>query len=632
MTIDTTYLDSGADKIKLARPAIFAIAQKLNAIEGMDGALWEPALAQKKLNYVEIDALFTGGSGAVQGVAYATVSGVEKVYFTVVTAGTTYATTERVRIVEATLTNDGTQIVNGSLVYSGELNLGHGQDLTAEVVGAQVYLWTCSPTTVADTGAGKGVSRVTWNDAATSVITTYLLCGATGSGHRREHLYQGNPCLSDDGQYLVYIGDYANSGGNREVLVFDRASVVAAGDSLTVDPVSSFKLQAPSHDDGDILQGACCDGKFIYTMAGYYNAFHWHVIQKYDLVGNLVREIPITTEREEYGLTNLLSHGTLGNPYRMEPEGISIRNGEIIVGMIDVWRSGASVVSYAGSNWAYIGTGATVSPNNMRYWVRTTATAGGAYNSGSSYSIGGTVTRSRKSFWSIKESTGAVGELPISPMDFCKQPGSKWSPITGITYSFRYGEALSFPAFSEQTGAFTNTFSYLNGTFSLYDSRVGSDNTKSLDIVVDTDSAIVESTIKGKGNLFCRGNNDLTDGAGFNAYSTADTNAGQMRIYAVDPTGPTLRTMIFRPVSPAFYPASDNAYSLGIGSLRWSNVYTALANFKEYTVSTLPSAAGLRGTQAFVTDATATTFASVPAGGGGNAVPVFSDGTNWRIG
>ena len=38
------------------------------------------------------------------------------------------------------------------------------------------------------------------------------------------------------------------------------------------------------------------------------------------------------------------------------------------------------------------------------------------------------------------------------------------------------------------------------------------------------------------------------------------------------------------------------------------------------------------GARAFVTNATATTFASVVAGGGANPVPVYSDGTNWRIG
>ena len=52
-----------------------------------------------------------------------------------------------------------------------------------------------------------------------------------------------------------------------------------------------------------------------------------------------------------------------------------------------------------------------------------------------------------------------------------------------------------------------------------------------------------------------------------------------------------------------------------------------------YTVVTLPSAAtsGV-GARSFVSDANATTFASIVAGGGANKVPVYSDGTNWRIG
>jgi hypothetical protein len=51
------------------------------------------------------------------------------------------------------------------------------------------------------------------------------------------------------------------------------------------------------------------------------------------------------------------------------------------------------------------------------------------------------------------------------------------------------------------------------------------------------------------------------------------------------------------------------------------------------TVASLPAAATAgAGAKAFVTNATATTFASVVAGGGANGVPVYSDGTNWRIG
>lgn len=50
-------------------------------------------------------------------------------------------------------------------------------------------------------------------------------------------------------------------------------------------------------------------------------------------------------------------------------------------------------------------------------------------------------------------------------------------------------------------------------------------------------------------------------------------------------------------------------------------------------VADLQSAADLgAGTRAFVSDATSTAFASVVVGGGANKVPVYSDGTNWRIG
>jgi hypothetical protein len=46
----------------------------------------------------------------------------------------------------------------------------------------------------------------------------------------------------------------------------------------------------------------------------------------------------------------------------------------------------------------------------------------------------------------------------------------------------------------------------------------------------------------------------------------------------------------------------------------------------------LAAATAGAGARAFVTDANATTFASVVAAGGANGVPVYSDGTNWRIG
>ena len=58
---------------------------------------------------------------------------------------------------------------------------------------------------------------------------------------------------------------------------------------------------------------------------------------------------------------------------------------------------------------------------------------------------------------------------------------------------------------------------------------------------------------------------------------------------------------------------------------------TANTLFPIRTVANLP-AATTTGLMYFVSDANATTFASVVAGGGGTTIVVYSDGTNWRIG
>ena len=52
-----------------------------------------------------------------------------------------------------------------------------------------------------------------------------------------------------------------------------------------------------------------------------------------------------------------------------------------------------------------------------------------------------------------------------------------------------------------------------------------------------------------------------------------------------------------------------------------------------YTVATLPSAATSgKGSRSFVTDALAPTFGATVVTGGAVAVPVYSDGTNWKVG
>lgn len=80
-------------------------------------------------------------------------------------------------------------------------------------------------------------------------------------------------------------------------------------------------------------------------------------------------------------------------------------------------------------------------------------------------------------------------------------------------------------------------------------------------------------------------------------------------------------------------PAADNTQTIGSTTNRWSYVHALNVRTHGVTVAGLPTAATAgAGARAFVTDANATTFASIVADGGANRVPVYSDGTNWRIG
>jgi hypothetical protein len=67
--------------------------------------------------------------------------------------------------------------------------------------------------------------------------------------------------------------------------------------------------------------------------------------------------------------------------------------------------------------------------------------------------------------------------------------------------------------------------------------------------------------------------------------------------------------------------------------LQQLNTEKLILPLTNYTVATLPSAVTSgKGSRSFVTDASAPTFGATVAGGGAVAVPVYSDGTNWKVG
>lgn len=79
--------------------------------------------------------------------------------------------------------------------------------------------------------------------------------------------------------------------------------------------------------------------------------------------------------------------------------------------------------------------------------------------------------------------------------------------------------------------------------------------------------------------------------------------------------------------------SSGNAVQLLVNGVEQFKADGGYIKSKTTTVGSLVAAATAgAGARSFVTDSNATTFNNVVAGGGANGVPVFSDGTNWRIG
>jgi hypothetical protein len=97
--------------------------------------------------------------------------------------------------------------------------------------------------------------------------------------------------------------------------------------------------------------------------------------------------------------------------------------------------------------------------------------------------------------------------------------------------------------------------------------------------------------------------------------------------------------LLFNSGSSAISPEGDGAASnglidLGRSSTKFKDLWLGGYIYQSPRTLSLIPAAGTAGAgaRAFISDASATTFASIASGGGANIVPVYSDGTNWRIG
>lgn len=125
-----------------------------------------------------------------------------------------------------------------------------------------------------------------------------------------------------------------------------------------------------------------------------------------------------------------------------------------------------------------------------------------------------------------------------------------------------------------------------------------------------------------------------------NAQLTLDANAGVARLVSYTTAGLSRWTLFADTVAESggnvgsdlrLERFDDTGASLGVALI--ISRKTGTLKIPPVVVASLPSASvSGNGARHFVSDASATTFASVVAGSGANGVPVYSDGTNWRIG
>ena len=115
------------------------------------------------------------------------------------------------------------------------------------------------------------------------------------------------------------------------------------------------------------------------------------------------------------------------------------------------------------------------------------------------------------------------------------------------------------------------------------------------------------------------------------------TISGPASIGTVTSIGITSNTLTVSPSSPITSAGTlsvnlPNSISL-TGNVTSNNIITNIIKTTPVAYANLPLANAIgSGARAMITDANTATFYSVVGSGGSNIVPVFSDGTDWRIG
>jgi hypothetical protein len=496
--------------------------------------------------------IFSGAGRTPQGIAYAEVSGAEKLYVLQRTAGSTYALDERHRIVEYNLASNGS--VASNVQFTAELNVGHGQDLSAVVSGSNVTFYCQNETLTGYTGqdAGKGFSKITYDGSSTvqADVTSYQVFGYSGSGHRFEDFYNATVGVDESGKYLVMLANDQKTNVDdtgHNLFIYDLSVLEAASDPLDILPlVGPLPITPSTMEQTVFLQGCAITKNQIALLRGYSGVFDHKLIEVYDFNGQLIKRIDFDGTRSIYSISSLLDNASLGVPSSFEPEGISWYKGELLSQFTDFWSDVGDIVTWEGSNWACISDNTGEPPASSTYWTRTDKTAtAGAWSSATAYSAGANYNRKSKVIFKVGPETGSVSELPmlngsanLLPLGF--PLGQNANDI-----SYKWDTTFNVSSYIEAIADYRRAFGYYDGrVMRMFDGREGSSNSDYVSFAVNFES--------GREVAEFRINGSVGEGSAINLYGKDDSSfGGAIRAWSTEADGTAVEVLKIDVQTPA---------------------------------------------------------------------------------
>lgn len=463
--------------------------------------------------------IFEGAQNSPQGMAYIKHEGIEKIFMLTRVEGSAWEQGEKSRIVEYEFKDDGS--ITRHISFSQPLLLSH-QGISAYIEDdGQLYLY-CGASTGGGNDAAKGFSKVKWDGYNTTQehVTTYQTFGLTNSDHYLAWANHATISVSTDGKYIVMAVSTMFDSALRYAFVYDRKKTENCIDPLDSYPLTVFKIQPPPMLESHVVQDITSDGERIYIYSGYLASgqLSANVISIYSVTGRYLGYYLVEGAMGDYTKNQVFNgEGGMGKPTAFEPEGLAIRDNELLILTNDVWE------------------------------------------------LSGKYTRRTQKVHVIGEKRGSCSQPINRGFMPVESPASLHLYGTTKDISIPAGDALQIVYWDEMQRTFRDMLTYnLEHQLRLYDARNGANNNHY--------SSVNTHSLNGREYMELRSNINIDNGAGLSLYSKNDSVArGQAILYALGQDNTPYNVRLQE--TGQWRSGTDGVQSLGTANYRWKNIY-----------------------------------------------------------